>query len=209
MSTSERFSARRPGKKPGIFCLEGDWEGVLRASSTVKPILKLLAQAGGSAVPFIYRDVGTLEELRYYLTKWRQKGLARYPVLYLALHGEPGHVVVGDWRRRGASVSLDQLAEWVGTVPAGRVIHFGSCETLRTDARNLRRFVARTQATAVSGYREPVDWLRSAAFEVLLFEVMTRKRMTVARAHAVWNEVQREFRHLASEHDYRMFVRGE
>ena len=50
----------------------------------------------------------------------------------------------------------------------GRVVHLGSCGTVDVHGRELKKFLGRTGALAVCGFREDVDWLESAAFDMLV-----------------------------------------
>jgi hypothetical protein len=155
-----------PRKKVNaIFCLEvGDWWGDLKKPSSVKPILELLSQSHNSNVPYIHRDVGTRPELEHYLSLWTKRAYQRYRILYLSFHGLPGEI--GDWGK--VIINLDELEELLRGKCKGRVIHFGSCTTLALHGNRINRFVRETQALAVSGYTEWVDWNQSSAFEILL-----------------------------------------
>jgi hypothetical protein len=194
-------------KARGIFCLEGDWWGDLNRSSTVKPILKLLGQNPNNTVRFIHRDVGTREELHYYLRKWSQRGRSTYPILYLAFHGKPNHICVGDQRNSNAWVTFDQLASSLGTGLRNRVVHFGSCETLATDKRNIRRFLESTGIEAATGFRNSVDWLESAAFEVLMLDVMLEQSFTPAGVARFERNLRAKANVLARTHGFRMVAR--
>jgi hypothetical protein len=121
-----------------------------------------LGSADGVVVPTVYRDVATVEEFEFYCKRWRQKGNRRHPILYLAFHGAPGCIFVGDRRRKDTTVTLDDLAALLGPGLKGRLLHLASCETLYTDRRNIQRFLRDTGAVAVSGYKLSVDWLESA-----------------------------------------------
>ena len=48
------------------------------------------------------------------------------------------------------------------------MIHFGSCAVMSAHGNRWNGFLKNTGATAVCGYREDVDWLEAAAFEVLM-----------------------------------------
>ena len=48
-----------------------------------------------------------------------------------------------------------------------RIIHFGSCGTLDIHGNRVRSFLQRTGALAVCGYKSEVDWMLSAAFEII------------------------------------------
>ncbi len=68
---------------------------------------------------------------------------------------------------------------------ANRFIMFSSCSTLRIDRRALRRFLERTQAMAVCGYRVDVNWLRSTAFELLLLSQIQGNEFSGRGAEAI------------------------
>ena len=114
-------------------------------------------------IHFIHRDVGTEEELRFYLRKWGQRGYQRYRIGYFAFHGEEGCIWIG--RRK---LSLEQLGELMQSRCRGKIIYFGSCATLAAGKRAMDRFLACTKARCVCGYTEEVAWYPSAAFEILL-----------------------------------------
>ena len=191
----------------GIFCLEGDWWDDFNRTSTVKPVLKLLAQGVGPSVPFVHRDVATLEEFKHYCERWSRKGTGKFPILYLAFHGGPAELFIGRGRR-DARVTLDELAEFLGDDLRGRLIHFGSCETLATDRRNIARFLKRTGAVAVTGFKREVDWLYSSVFDVLLFEVLLRFSLTTKGARAAKQRMLGEHGKMCKELQFRMEVRG-
>ena len=191
----------------GIFCLEADWQNDFNRTTTVKPVLKLLSQGGVVAVPFVHRTVATQEEFAHYCKKWAQKRMARFPILYLAFHGEPECILVGDRRPPRSTVRLDELAEILGTGLRGRYVHFGSCETLRTDQRNVQRFLQQTGALAATGFKEAVDWFYSSVFEVLLLECLTRRSLKRSGAQAVKREMYSEHKTMCKTLDFRMVVR--
>jgi hypothetical protein len=142
------------------------WSSRLTDRSSVLPVLDLLERQG--VIDFIYRDAGTVGELEHYLDKWLQKQYDRFGIGYLAFHGEPGALKVGRSR-----VSLEDLAETIDGRGAGRVLYFGSCATLDWPRKELEEFVRVTKLRAVCGYLEDVDWIESAAFEVLLIEALS------------------------------------
>ena len=195
-------------KAHGIFCLEDDWWKDFNRTSTVQPILSLIAQGVEMEVPHVHRDVGTVEELEYYLRRWAQAGSAQYAILYLAFHGRQGSIFVGDRRRKHSEVTLDALAEMLGEGLNGRIVHFGSCETMGVDKRHIRRFLKRTGLVAAAGFKSEVDWLTSAVFDVLLFEAMLRHSLTARGARAIRAHMWDEYRALCNRLDFRMIVRG-
>jgi hypothetical protein len=163
--------------KYGVFCLEGSWWG-LHDSTSVEPALQLLKSCAGIEMPYIHRDVGTQEEFRYDLSKWAQKEFDSFPILYLAFHGDPGNLFVGDRRKKGSRVSLDQISDFLQDSCSGRILHFGCCATLNVEMEDLDRFLQTTQAIAVLGYRKKVDWVQSAAFELIMLAEIQRRTLS-------------------------------
>lgn len=190
----------------GIFCLEGDWWNDLNHSASVKPVLELLCQVE-KALCFIYRDVGTVAEFDHYLNKWSQQSRAKYPILYLAFHGNAEGLSIGDARRRDARVTLDALAEKLKGKCKGKLIHLGSCSTLDLDERHIQRFLQTTGATAIAGFRSDVEWLKASAFDMLFFELILRGSLTIAGARRIKRLVSDELDELAKELGFRMVIR--
>jgi hypothetical protein len=163
---------------PGIFCLEGDWERDLRLSYSVEPALQLLQSL--DIATYIHRDVATRDQLWHYLTEWTKRRYDNYAVLYLAFHGDTGKVALGR-----DSVTLDELADHLEGRCRGRVLHFATCLTVAVDDEELKDFVRRLDATAVTGYAREIDWVDSATFEVLMLDELVRGRRTDAFARAL------------------------
>jgi len=72
-----------------IFCLEGLWNhDNVNDTSTILPILDLLDKQ--NCCKHVYHKCATKKELEFYLKKWKQAGIShKYPILYLAFHGQP------------------------------------------------------------------------------------------------------------------------
>lgn len=153
-----------------VFCLESDWSSDMRDQATVGHLLTLLKDLRVLKQP-IRKPVDTKDGLLNRVTQWTQKRYSRYTVLYLASHGEPGAIRIGRDR-----VLLDELAEAMVGCRNGCFVHFGCCETLAVDRRHLTRFLRRTGAKLISGYTKEVDWVQSAAFELLLLNEFQTNR---------------------------------
>lgn len=149
----------------GVFCLEGEWDSDLRKHESVLPILELLERLG--SIKAIHRDVATNVEAARYLQKFAQRRYDPYGVLYLAAHGDKGRIF---WSRDQA-MSLDDLGSILAQGRSGYYLYLGSCLTL-FDTRHVERLVAMSGAQAVLGYRTEVDWIESAAFDVILLSWM-------------------------------------
>jgi hypothetical protein len=149
----------------GVFCLEGEWETDLRRRDSVLPILELLERLG--EIKWIHRDVATVGEAERYLKRWSQRRYDDYMVLYLATHGEKGTLL---WGTR-ESMTLSQLAKILGDSATDCWVYLASCLTLFNESE-IQQFVAQTGVEAVLGYRRAVDWIESAAFDVILLSEM-------------------------------------
>ncbi|MFW5813365.1 MAG: DUF6642 family protein [Fibrobacterota bacterium] len=145
----------------GIFCLEGLWDDDLKQKSSVQPILHLLEINGG--IPFIYHDAATVEELEFYVSKWKQARYRNYPILYLAFHGENESLLVGRQKYH-----LGQLANVLRSSCADSFFIFASCKTMMDGHGTISEFMKTTEALAVFGYRNRVCWMYSAALELLI-----------------------------------------
>jgi hypothetical protein len=156
---------RKRSQTKGIFCLEGLWDQDLRAGSTVRPLLEMLRL--NEEIDYIHREYATREELEYYLLKWTQKKYKAYPILYLGSHGKAGSIQLGK-----ELYSVGAMADLMVSKCANRLIMFSSCSTMNISPQQLELVLGKTGALAVCGYRVDVDWLRSTAFELLLFSKM-------------------------------------
>lgn len=151
----------------GVLCLES-WSGDLRNRDTVRPLLEVLdAQAG---LKFIHRMVDSREQLIEYLVRWQVLG--GYRVGYLACHGSTGEIHVG-----GETVSLDDLGTLLadeGIDLSGRTLYLGGCAVMGVRRSVTKTLRERTRLACVCGYagEDGVDWLESAAFELLLFQAL-------------------------------------
>lgn len=168
----------------GIFCLEGEWGSGLEDRRSVQPILDLLDRL--DLAESVRRDVATRAEFFYYLKHWAKKSNRRFPILFIACHGEGEHIYVRDasdrehaaWARGSYEkdpddapwIELDELASVLDGEAEGRPIYFGSCSTMRADDTTLKAFARKTGAPAVIGYESDVDWLAAASFEVMLLD---------------------------------------
>lgn len=150
--------------KKYVFCLEGDWQKDMRDNSSVRAALTFLQQ--NNNIKFIYKQCGTRENLEYYLDIWGQKKYSPYSIGYFAFHGEKGSIQVGK-----EFVTLEELADMLADSCQDKIIHFGSCRTLNTDIKNIRRFIVHTGALCVCGFETQINFVESSAFDMILIEM--------------------------------------
>ena len=153
-------------KKPGIFCLEGDWDKNLKDKTSVRPLLEFLDQ--NEHIDFIYRDVGTPNELVFYVKKWQQSRYSSYNIGYFAFHGEPDAIFIGRNKK-----SIEELGKLLEGACSKKTLYFGSCKTLNIGRKKILELKKITKARCVCGYTKDVNWFPCSAFELLLFYALT------------------------------------
>ncbi|MCF8254388.1 MAG: hypothetical protein K9H61_13835 [Bacteroidia bacterium] len=159
-----------------VFCLEGDWSRNLKKQTSIHATLLFLKQ--NRDIDFIYRQCGTRENLAFYLKQWQLKRYQRYSILYLAFHGKPLQILIDK-----KPISLDELAEMLGDKCQNRIIHFGSCQTLNTDKRHIKRFLKKTNALCVCGFGKEIKFVESSVFDILLIDLF-QDYLDVSRVEA-------------------------
>jgi hypothetical protein len=90
------------------------------------------------------------------------------------MHGAPGRVSVGGRKKHVSLAKLverrkrDDPEDWEFSVNLSKkTVYLGSCSTMRNQA-DIKEFRRLTGARMVCGYTKDVDWMESAAFELLL-----------------------------------------
>lgn len=150
-----------------IYCLEGNWNKNPRSHQSIKPILDLLRTVSG--VKYIYHKCNTKEEFFYRLQQFTTKTYKNYAVLYLAFHGRTNRIEI-----ENQYITLKEIANALEGKLADKIVHFGSCSTLRTSDKNIQDFISTTNCKFISGYRKDVDFIASTAFELLYFDLLQK-----------------------------------
>lgn len=89
----------------------------------------------------------------------------------------------------------------------GAIIYFGSCNTLNTSRREIEYFLQKTEATAVCGYRKAVNWMHSAVFELIAFQVMQEHEFSGRGIPAMERKIRKYARRYERELSFRMIYR--
>ena len=181
-----------------VFCIEGNWEEKLSQNATVKPVLELLRI--NADVKYIYRDCSTRAEMQYLLEKWRQKGYGDYQILYLAFHGQPGHLVL-DSR---TTMSLEELGGIISLKPRQRLVYFGACSVLQGDVRPIKTFLKSSGTRAVCGYTTDADWMKSTALDLIAINELQRFSTTRRGLEAAEKSIRENTRALSGRLGFRM-----
>lgn len=145
-----------------IFCLESFWHHRLDGDRlSVRPLLELLYATRGTK--FVHLTCSTAEELRFNLRHHRR--YRSYGIVYLAFHGQRGRLVLAD----GSNLPIEDLMELARGSLEGCLVHFGSCWTALADDY-LYDFLTVTGASLATGYTKSVDWIDSAAMDLLILD---------------------------------------
>jgi len=150
-----------------IYCLEGNWSKNPRSNQSVKPILDLLHTF--SKVKYIYCKCVTKDEFLKGLKAFTQKRYSNYTILYIAYHGRKNCIHFGN-----DSITINEIASVLEGKLYGKIVHFGSCSTLRTSSKNIIDFVTRTGCSLLSGYKRDVEQISGGAFELVYFELLQK-----------------------------------
>jgi len=184
----------------GIFCLEGFWIGDHRSKTTVVPVLELMH--GYQGMPYVHHRCGSKDEFVFSIGRWKTKSFhKKYPFLFLAFHGEQGHIRIGS-----ETVSIEELGVLLEDKCAGTVIYFGSCATMKWNKRFLQNFMERTQTLAVLGYKDYVEWLPSASFEIRLLSYFQEMVYTTDGIHQVKEQLVKDCRPLLNNLKFRFEI---
>ncbi|HEU4749743.1 MAG TPA: DUF6642 family protein [Acidimicrobiia bacterium] len=145
-----------------IFCLESFRHQRLDGDRlSVRPLLELLYASRGTK--FVHLTCSTRYELGFNLRQ--HKRYRSYGSVYLAFHGKRGRLLLAD----GSELALEELAEMARGTLAGCLVHMGSCVTALAEEQ-LFNFLEITGASVATGYTKSVDWIDSAALDMLLLD---------------------------------------
>lgn len=177
--------ARVKTYKKNIACLESLWNQNIENRLSVVPILEIVSKI--NEVKFTFLTCNTKEELKYNLNKLKRK--PRYGILYLAFHGTPGEIVLDE-----SPVDIETLTVFMGKGFTNWIVHFGSCETIDVERQRISNFIAITGISMVVGYKRDVDWIHSAAVDLLLLDWLhSYKDM-----RRLWDKFRRNYKDLIS-----------
>jgi len=190
----------------GVFCLECDWWSDARRRYSMEYLLDLLDQFTPPRCRHIHYDVSTREEFFFLIRKWSQKRFATHPLLYLGFHGKQGELLLGS-AKRSPRVTLEEISETLAGKCNGRVILFGSCETIRAVPWQRRNFLEATQALAICGYQREVDWMTSAAMDLIVLAAMQEFTFTLTGISAIAERIRQRSRGLQRALGFRIYTR--
>ena len=173
----------------------------LKDQSSVTPLLEFLYKSNNCN--YIHHDCATKNELEFFLKKWAQKSISKkFPILYLACHGEQEKIFLN----RRDFMTLDEIADILQDQCYGKVFYFGSCSTLKIDKRKIQSFLTKTNALAAIGYKIDVDWMKSSACDLLVFEALQDDRLDSKGIENIKSKIFADYGSLPRQLSLRMVI---
>ena len=142
-----------------VACLESFWTYNVENRLSVGPVLELLGKSNGTRSVIL--TCNTIDELKFNLEI--VKHMKEYRILCLAFHGYPGGICLPDLH-----IDMETLASFMGKDFRNWVIFFDSCRTINVGKDRIFDFISATEAKMVIGYKREVNWLDSAALDLLI-----------------------------------------
>jgi len=177
--------------KKGIYCIEGLWEKDVRDKSTVLPILELLEKRG--ICNHVYHTSATKEEFEFFLNKWKTKKInSDYPILYLAFHGEIGAICINNKEK----YTLEDISQILENSCTGKVLYFGSCSTFNIHKSKINALLKKTDAIAAIGYKSDIDWIKSTACDMFVFEALQNDKLDSKGIKKIHQDIISEYGNL-------------
>ncbi len=181
----------------GIICIETEWQitkKTNRRNLNSESLMQFMSHMYG--IPYLYRRVATLGELKYYLGQLQKREYDKYNIIYLSFHGQT-HEIQLEGEKEG--LTLNSLLEIGGSVFENRFVHFSSCRTLLGSQEILDNFKKESGASVVSGYSKSVESDISAIHDIALFgQFLTRHQMP-----AVFKNLEKLYGGLSKELGFR------
>lgn len=152
----------------GVFCIETVWDR--ETNQSCRPLLEMMHGCWG--MNFVCRNAVTRSEFFRHLRTWAALHEGEYPILYLGFHGSSGEIWLDNEEESAVEnrITVTDICNGIDYWSPNTVIHFGSCGTI--DEQHAKELFRETRVSGVSGYRTDVDWIESAAFELMYLELL-------------------------------------
>ena len=169
-------------KNKGIICIETEFEITSnrnRLHLNSEPLLQFLSKT--YKIPYIYRKVATIEELKYYFKQFRKKEYSdKYHIYYFSFHGET-HLISFE---SGESLDLLELSNMAKGIFEDKFVHFGSCRTMLGSQSTIQEFCKISGAKMVSGFTKKVNFDLCAIHDAaLIAETISCKQIPAIINH--------------------------
>lgn len=183
----------------GIICLETEWQITKRGNRLTlnsEPLMRFINEMYN--IPYIYRRIATLSELKYYLNQFQKKEYDKYKIIYFSFHGDTHSIHLEGEKE---DLSLNDLQEIGGNVFQDKFVHFSSCRTLLGSDEISETFKDNSGAKIVSGYTKSVESDLSAIHDVAMFgEFLKHKSVS-----AVFRNLSKQYEGLEKNLGFKAF----
>jgi hypothetical protein len=158
--------------KKDIFCIEGFWKHDRRKKMSIEKAMDFLQENSTPRINKTFLRCSTIAEFKAHIAEFGLMRNDRSGILYLAFHGSPNALHVEKRRKLKLldADGIEQLATIIDGSAKGKIIHFGSCSTLNMPPSQIKLFLQKTGAAAVSGYNEEVNFIETTLLDILFFE---------------------------------------
>lgn len=147
-----------------IFALEGEWNNKPTDRASVVDVLNYLEKVNDYKC--FHRRIATKEEFFYHLRRTKFK---KYKIVYLTFHGSKNKIYTTN-SAKDEGIELEELLEYRKFFK-DKIVHFGSCETLKMSPEEIIDFRKDLGAKVVSGYTKSVDWMDSGILDLAYFNL--------------------------------------
>lgn len=180
-----------------IFCLEGDWDENLKKKSSILPALELLNI--NSSIDSIYK---TCRSRREFFVRLEQllsdnRRYSKYQIIYLAFHGFKGGIQISEYE----DITLSELGDFFEGRLKDKMIHFGSCSTLKSHEDEFYNFLEKTEALSISGYQKDIDFISSTVVDTLFFELCQNFKSI----KAIDNNMYANYKQLCEQLEFKIY----
>jgi hypothetical protein len=186
-------------KKKHIFCIEGNWTNTLKGKIGIQSALDFLED--NTHIRHIHKNCSTVEQLDALLKDAVLQKYKSYGIIYIAFHGHPGIIHVGKRQK----ISIDRIGEVLAGKARHKIIHFGSCSTLKISKNQVAELIEKTGALAISGYTKDVDFIPSTFLDMLYFQACQHYN----KISLIHRDVKKYYGKMAKELGFRMYYQEE
>jgi hypothetical protein len=182
-------------KEKHIFCIEGDWDKNPTKKISIKSSLDFLEQ--NSTIKTSHHKCSTKEEFYKRINQFLTKRNEKFSIFYFAFHGSCNGILIGK-----EFIDLNELGEQFERKLHNKIIHFGSCSTLKISKKQINNFLEQTNALCVSGFKKDIPFTSSTLFDALYFELCQNYKNTASIESKMKHYYENKIKELGFQMNY-------
>ena len=134
------------------------------------------------------------------IDRWGLKSFQKkYQIIYFATHGTENTLHFGREK-----ITLDAISERLEGKCERAIFYFGSCQTLNIHKTQLNRFLKKTKALGVIGYKSNVDWLLATSMEILALSYLQYYPFSTLGIDKMENKIRKDIGQLAKGLEFKI-----